>query len=233
MTLNLQFFGAESKDSSPQEHHLTKGIKETLDLLVEQHFHSSIGEQRLFRLMNAVDLALTLSKTIADLSTFTDEEVLASIEEAAELNTALKTLLAMQQPPVASFLTAGRVRQMLHYCLHESGEEMKDPVVATAFTTEFHFHRERITEKADDIIKMLLETSDDVMESKTEGLGGSIIKMSYLKDGYQWGGPRSTEALFAMGLAIGWTKIPLPPELTMVGPNGLPHVVILDTKKVD
>ena len=131
-------------------------------------------------------------------------------------------------------LDAIKVREIFLDCMYSEvrvnsstkEELMKEAILVKGIVTNVGFDPEKITMYKSEIIELLDELPD---EFKHEVAGGySFLEACEDKHDNHWGGHRSMEQLFMLGMACKRVRCLFPRELWSMLPGGVPYYEVLD-----
>src|SRR4030067_2795169 len=123
------------------------------------------------------------------------------------------------------------VEKIFTDCLFKD-EEIKDgiiePVVVEGIMNKFGLHPERLKSHAKEVAAMLEELPEQFHRKSEKhpsgGDGWSFLNACNTKDGEQWTGfHRTMELLFVLGIGLGYVDCPMPRDMWMILPGGVPY----------
>lgn len=127
-------------------------------------------------------------------------------------------------------INAVRVMAILADCLFQSGEVTDDMVKVEGIVTTYGFHPEKLESHREEVKAMLDFLPPQFREDKTilhAGGGWSFLNACNDKHDVQWTGEhRVMEALFALGIGLGYARWLLPRVMWSAFPGGMPYVAV-------
>lgn len=128
-------------------------------------------------------------------------------------------------------LTPKKVEELFFSCMYKEEElpdvgEPEGYVGVEGITMRIGFHPERIEAARPTVLKMLEEVPHQFFEGGgEEGGGWSFLQLCMREDGTQWTGMHETmEQFVVLAKALGLAEFPLPRDMWMVLPGGVPYI---------
>jgi hypothetical protein len=123
-------------------------------------------------------------------------------------------------------LSAENVDAVVKDCLYRDeeitpGKTPEGVVIVEGIMTKFGFHPGRLAAHKEDIREMLSELPDQFFVGK--GGGWSFLNACMTKEGEQWGEHRDMDALFSLGIGVGFVRNQLPRDMWAVLPGCMPY----------
>lgn len=126
-------------------------------------------------------------------------------------------------------IEAKRVHEIFNDCLFKDGENHDEFLPASGLTVNVGLHPQRIESYADEIHSMLLNLQDEFQEDK--GGGYTFLNMVMDKEGNHCMEQMTAQELLLLGLASGWACTPMPRELWIALPGGVPYVMVNENRE--
>lgn len=139
---------------------------------------------------------------------------------------------------------ADRVTELVKSCLFsiEDGDDIgtmspeefvksRPHVRVSGIVNDFAFKPDALEEHRDEIMEQLLDLPAEFMASSASDGGGgwSFLNACNDREGNQWTGLHLTmEGLFALGMGIGKVTCPMPRDLWIALPGGMPYYTVND-----
>ena len=126
-------------------------------------------------------------------------------------------------------LNAKRVNEIVIDCLFRDNElgDTSKAVLAPCIIHTFGFHPERLEQHKQEIIE-LLEELPATFKTQGEGHGGGMSFLNACVDKHDefWGEHKDMEALFGLGIAVGYARFVMPPQFWSAFPGGMPYIAV-------
>lgn len=126
----------------------------------------------------------------------------------------------------STLLLAARVTEICKACMFTNSEDRRARIEVPGIRTAgFGFHPTRLNEHAPEIRALL----DELPDTFRQGVGGaSLVDARWDRRGRDWSEHYSQiEMLLAMGLALKYVTITVPPAIWPSLPGGLPYIAIV------
>ena len=105
-------------------------------------------------------------------------------------------------------------------CLYKDGEDTTGFVKVDGVVRQFGFHPQRLEEKRELVKDLLNQLPEEFKE------GWSFLCMCKNKKGEQWGEHIHCEQLTALAIGLGMAEYPMPREMWVMFPGGVPYIQI-------
>lgn len=128
-------------------------------------------------------------------------------------------------------IDAKRISEILDDCFFTEAEmsidlggEKRDHIAAQGLRCMVALHPGRVAKHKEEVKKILSNLGDEFMIEK--GGGTSFLNMCMDKNGNQWGEHPDMDELVMLGVACGFVSFPIPKDLWMTLPGGMPYIAV-------